>query len=148
VYALGNQIPLPGGQVQWMVCEALLKILVQNECLDIKHIMMDSTLVHKENVPCGSFPKLRLLLPFKQHECYVGGALCRQLVRFPPHELRWMKCVPREKLELLVNLMSDREYRHADEHIESFQLFEENRNDILAAQGFIAYGLLFHALYS
>jgi len=122
--------------------------MVQIDCAEIKHIMVDLTLVHRENMACGSFPKLCLLQPFKKYECQVGQALCRWLVQFPLHELCWMKCILHEKLDLLVSLMSDWECQDVKENIKSFHLFEENRNNILAAQGFIAYGVLIHALSS
>jgi hypothetical protein len=57
-----------------------------------------------------------------------------------------MKQVPSNKLGLLVSVMSDPAFQNTLETIYVNALFKENQSDILAARGFIAYGLLFHGL--
>lgn len=112
------------------------------------NITNDPLLVHRESSRKGSFPQIRLLLPFKGHEFTVGAALCRQLLTDPPHELKWMNAVPSEEVELLVSIMSDPTFRDVLKKIQSNILFKERKSDILSARGFIAYGSLFHGLKS
>jgi hypothetical protein len=148
VYALGNQVPLPSGPSRWTVLQGLLTVLARTKSEDLLNITNDPLLVHRESSRNGSFPKIRLLLPFKGHGYTVGAALCRQLLADPPHELKWMKAVPIEEVELLVSIMSDPTFLVVLETIQSNALFKERQSDILSARGFIAYGSLFHGLES
>jgi hypothetical protein len=84
-------------------------------------------------------------LPFKDTNTRLG-LLCAVSFADPPHDLRWMKAVPSEEVELLVSVMSDPTFMDALETIQSNALFKERQSDILSARGFIAYGSLFHGL--
>ncbi|CAB9504630.1 Protein of unknown function (DUF3645) [Seminavis robusta] len=144
-YAVGCQVNLPDGASRWNVIEALLLILSESPCPEIKDAREDRSAVHKAVSEVGTFPKLRLLPGFDCHMEDVRKALCRELISNPPYELQWMAQLSSEKVDLLVAIMSDREM-NAWNIIESDELFLDNRGHILAARGCIAGGLLFHCL--
>lgn len=137
---------MPGGPRRWTVLQALLTVLARSRSADIVSFTEDPLLVHRECSKHGSFPKIRLLLPFKGREHELGIALSKELLADPPYELRWMKQVPSNKLDLLVSLMSNPAFQNTLETVQSEILFKEKQSDILAARGFIAHGLLLHGL--
>lgn len=94
VYALGIQIALPDGPSRWTTFETFLKILGRDECLETSTILSNPRLVHREAVSVGSFPKLRLLVPFRDHEHDVGRALCNHLVEHPTCKFFSVNFVP------------------------------------------------------
>jgi hypothetical protein len=57
-----------------------------------------------------------------------------------------MILIPTDKIDLLVWIISDPKCEEVGASIKSFPLFLKFQNDILAARGCIAYGLLFHCL--
>jgi hypothetical protein len=146
VYALGAQVDLPAGSCRWMVLQALLKTLSRSKNEEILMILNDTSLVHNEPSACGSFPKMRMLLPFKSHARSLGTSLLRELLADPSYEFRWMEDVQSNEIELLVTIMSDPSHTDAEANIEANALFKKNESYILAARGFIAFGLLFHGL--
>jgi hypothetical protein len=85
VYALGAQVPLPSGPCRWIVLQALITALARSESEDIVSITNDPLLVHRESSSYGTFPRIRLLFPFKGHEYTLGTALCRQILADPPY---------------------------------------------------------------
>lgn len=64
VYALGTQVPLPGGPCRWTVLQALLTVLARSESKDIVRITKDDALVHRECSKFGSFPKNSVAVAF------------------------------------------------------------------------------------
>jgi hypothetical protein len=142
VYALGNQVPLPSGSCRWTVLQGLITAFARTQREDLLKITNDPLLVHREISRNGSFQNAATL---QGHE-YEVGLLCAVTLAEPPHELRWMKAVPSEEVELLVSVMSDPTFMDALETIQSNALFKERQSDILSARGFIAYGSLFHGL--
>lgn len=148
VYALGDQVPLSGGNSRWTVLQALLLVLSRSKTRDMVSITDDKQLVHKESTKLGQFSKLRLLLPFAGRERVLALVLARELVTNPPHALRWIEDVPNEEQDLLATIMSDRNCEDVREVLHANPLFKENQSDILAARGLLCYGLLTHGLQS
>jgi len=147
VYALGTQVKLPAGPDRWTVLQALIMTLCRAKEGKMLEILNDTALVHKETTTHGAFPKVRTLLPFKKgHERRLGKLLCEQLLRSPPYELCWAKEAREEDVDILVSIMSDPACDTVAKLIEANGLFKDNQSHILAARGFVAYGLLFHGL--
>jgi hypothetical protein len=148
VYALGSQFPLPDGASRWNMFLALLVLLARGDDDQLTSLVSDAETVHGEAEFCGSFPRIRLLLPFKGKEKAFGEALCRQLIKTPPYDFRWLARVPATEIDLLVKVMSDSSFSGSLDVIQGDALFLEHSAEILAARGCIAYGLLCHALSS
>lgn len=147
VYALGTQVKLPAGPDRWTMLQALIMTLCRTKEGKMLEILNDASLVHKETTTHGAFPKVRTLLLFKRgYELRLGKWLCEKLLRSPPYELFWAKDVREEDVDILVSIMSDPDCHNVAKLIEANGLFEKNQSHILAARGFIAYGLLFHGL--
>ncbi|CAB9519066.1 Protein of unknown function (DUF3645) [Seminavis robusta] len=145
VYALGEQEPLPDGHARWSMAEAFLQILSESTCPYIASVRDDPSLVHSEGPGHGAFRGLRLLPAVKEHQQSLGRALCKELVKSPPHEFLWMKSVPVAELEPLIDIMSN-DQCPAKDLIEADLHLLKHKADILAARGSIAFGLLFHCL--
>jgi Protein of unknown function (DUF3638) len=143
VYALGTQVDLPNGPSRWKVLQAFLYILCRRDFADI---LDDEEMVYKEKICCGSFSNLRFLLAFQGQEMRLGRALCERLLWEPPYDLRWMKNVNGSDKECLIEMMSNPTCNNVAELIGRIPLFQQNRSDILAARGLIAFGTLFHGL--
>jgi Protein of unknown function (DUF3638) len=94
VYAIGSQLPLPDGPSRWTTFETFLKILARDECFETSTILSNPRLVHRETVSVGSIPKLRLLVPFRDHEHNVGRALCKHIVDQPTCKFLSFNFVP------------------------------------------------------
>jgi Protein of unknown function (DUF3638)/Protein of unknown function (DUF3645) len=142
VYALGDQEHLPDGRARWTMVEVFLQILARSVCPQIASVRDNPLIVHKEDCGPGAFPRLRLLPSFEEHRVAVGEALCRELIKTPPHDFLWMR---RARISVLVDIMSN-DQCPASDRIESDPLFLEFKADILAARGCIAFCLLFHCL--
>jgi hypothetical protein len=125
-HSLGAQEPLPAGSCRWIVLQALLRTLSVSKNEEILMILNDVSLVHKETSTFGSFPKVRVLLPFKSHARSLGTFLWRELLANPPNELRWMKDVQSKEIDMLVSIMSDPSHGDAQANIEANVLFKEN----------------------
>jgi Protein of unknown function (DUF3638)/Protein of unknown function (DUF3645) len=148
VYALGCQKPLPAGSARWLMVQALLTLLSRSTAAHIINVTSNSELVHRESSGHGSFPKLRLLLPFKGHEPKLAKALCLDLLVNPPYELQWMRQLEKKEAATLVDLMSDPNLGNALDIIEANVIFKDKASAILSARGLLAFGLLFHGLES
>ena len=120
--------------------------LSRRENDNIKLLIQNPSLIHHEKSICGSFAKIRLLLPFHGHENELAKAVAQQLVDCPTYELRWMKHIPQSSQDLFLRMITDPTYEGTWAEIEKCELFKENQSFILAARGFLAYGLLFHGL--
>jgi hypothetical protein len=75
--------------------------------------------------------------------------VAEHFVRNPPSDCEWLKKIKqRQDIELLVKLTSDPEFQDTSSAIRDNPLFNMFKEDILAARGFLAYGILLHSLES
>ncbi|CAJ1961699.1 unnamed protein product [Cylindrotheca closterium] len=149
VYAMGTKLDLPSRSNRCTMFQSLLTILSRGECQALLGLLTDSTAFYKQDSKSGNFNGIRILKLSREDKNFLASKIAEHFVRNPPSDFPWLETMKqRQDIELLVRLISDPEFQNTSIVIRDTPLFNLFENDILAARGFLAHGILLHSLQS
>lgn len=168
VYAMGTKQDLPSRSTRCSVLQSLLSILSTGKwkaktmmssslltlspgewatSMHLLQLLENPKAFHKENSKAGCFNNLRVIKLSSEDKRNFTKGIAEEFVRNPRSGFEWLQKVEKQKdVEVLVKMMSDPEFQHTRDALSIEPLYSRFKNDILAARGFLAYGILLHCL--
>ncbi|CAJ1952432.1 unnamed protein product [Cylindrotheca closterium] len=148
VYAMGKKQNLPSCANRCTVFQSLLIMLTRGECATSSDLLEDPAAFYKSKNGAGLFNHFRLLKLSGEDKERLGRNLAEHFVRNPPSGFEWLEMVNREPdIQILVKMISDPTL-NTSFYIMFYPLFRRFKDDILAARGFVAFGILLRTLES